>query len=315
MRHATLTPLFLTVLLAVAPGAWAQQQIALPPAGVASFDHFMIGSPQAQSFEILLSEPLGEVQAVEGAPFSAEAVTELTQTLADGNRIERRFTTMLYRDSRGRTRREQQIVLMGPLASAGAEPPRMVTIIDPANNQVFSLNQGAGTAYRGSAAMSSASPAGGVRLQREQVMTFRTQRLAPGDVQDILVAGTPGTPLPNQVLGSALFEAAVPVPHAGGGEPGSQVVTLPLGTRTFDGIAAEGTRTTMTIPAGAIGNLAPIDVVTERWFSNELQTAVMITRNDPRSGDTVYRLTNIVRGEPSPDLFAVPTDFKVVGEK
>ena len=40
--------------------------------------------------------------------------------------------------------------------------------------------------------------------------------------------------------------------------------------------------------------------------------AVLITRRDPRSGETVYRLTNIVRAEPPPDLFTVPSDYRVV---
>ena len=53
-------------------------------------------------------------------------------------------------------------------------------------------------------------------------------------------------------------------------------------------------------------------MVTERWFSKELQMAVLITRRDPRAGDTVYRLTNIVRAEPPPDLFTVPPDYRVV---
>ena len=325
MRHTTVTLLFLTLLLAPATGAHAQQ-IALPPTGVGTVDHFMIGNPHPQTLEVLLSEPLGEIATVEGAPFSAEAVTELTQTLPDGNRIERRFTTMLFRDSRGRTRREQQIVMMGPLTAAGVEPPRMVTISDPVSYQVFSLNHGASTAHRAAASGVVRRIEGSEQTQRIEagvqvhheadLVTFHTQRL-PTD--DVFVVGSAGVPLPNQVVGSAFFEAAVPVPPgaagASGGEPGSQVVSRPLGTRAFDGVVAEGTRTTMTIPAGAIGNLAPIEVVTERWFSKELQTAVMITRNDPRSGETVYRLTNIVRGEPSPDLFTVPTDFTVIGDK
>jgi hypothetical protein len=85
-----------------------------------------------------------------------------------------------------------------------------------------------------------------------------------------------------------------------------------LGMRQIEGISAEGTRMTTTIPAGQIGNLNPINVVTERWSSKELQMTVLITRRDPRSGDTVYRLTNIVRAEPPPDLFAVPADYRIV---
>lgn len=41
--------------------------------------------------------------------------------------------------------------------------------------------------------------------------------------------------------------------------------------------------------------------------------AVLIARRDPRSGDIVYRLTNIVRNEPPPDLFSVPSDYRIVG--
>jgi hypothetical protein len=76
---------------------------------------------------------------------------------------------------------------------------------------------------------------------------------------------------------------------------------------------AEGTRTTSTIAAGAIGNLMPIEVVTERWYSRELQMAVLISRKDPRSGDSVYRLRNIIRTEPPADLFMVPSDYEIRG--
>jgi hypothetical protein len=34
--------------------------------------------------------------------------------------------------------------------------------------------------------------------------------------------------------------------------------------------------------------------------------------SDPRVGETVYRLVNVVRGEPSPDLFQVPQGYEVV---
>mgnify|MGYP001466602028 FL=1 len=57
----------------------------------------------------------------------------------------------------------------------------------------------------------------------------------------------------------------------------------------------------------------PIEVVSERWYSRELQMAVMISRRDPRSGDSVYRLRNIVRVEPPQDLFTIPADYQVRG--
>jgi hypothetical protein len=85
----------------------------------------------------------------------------------------------------------------------------------------------------------------------------------------------------------------------------------PLGTREFDGIKADGTMTSYTIPAGQIGNEKPIVVTSERWFSPELHVVVYAKNSDPRTGDTIYRLANVKRGEPPADLFKVPADYKV----
>ena len=84
-----------------------------------------------------------------------------------------------------------------------------------------------------------------------------------------------------------------------------------LGTQMIEGVAAEGTRTTLTIPAGAMGNERPIEVVTESWYSNQLHTTVMSKTTDPRAGETVYSLKNIRLAEPAQDLFAIPSDYIV----
>jgi hypothetical protein len=107
---------------------------------------------------------------------------------------------------------------------------------------------------------------------------------------------------------SAAFEERREMRTGGGNQ---SVKTDALGAATIEGLAAQGTRTTVTIVAGAIGNEAPIQTVTERWYSADLQMAVLTRRNDPRSGETVTRLTNVSRSEPSPALFQVPSDFKV----
>jgi hypothetical protein len=90
--------------------------------------------------------------------------------------------------------------------------------------------------------------------------------------------------------------------------------TKTLGTREFDGIKAEGTMTSHTIPAGAIGNEKPIVITSERWFSPELFIVVFAKTSDPRAGETTYRITNVKRGEPSADLFKVPADYRPRGE-
>src|ERR1035441_5970195 len=54
---------------------------------------------------------------VKNAPYSADVVTETTQTLGDGNHIRQSSTVKVYRDSQGRTRREQSLNALGGLAA------------------------------------------------------------------------------------------------------------------------------------------------------------------------------------------------------
>lgn len=91
-----------------------------------------------------------------------------------------------------------------------------------------------------------------------------------------------------------------------------QLKTESLGKQVIEGIEAEGRRTSFTIPAGQIGNDRPIEVVSERWESVELNLVVLSKHKDPRLGETTYRLTNITRTEPDRSLFELPADYKIV---
>ena len=90
--------------------------------------------------------------------------------------------------------------------------------------------------------------------------------------------------------------------------------TEQLGTRDFEGVTAEGTRTLTTLPAGSIGNERDIEIVYERWYSKDLQLIVYSRHSDPRFGEQIYRLTNISRSEPDRSLFIVPSDYKITSE-
>ena len=63
--------------------------------------------------------------------------------------------------------------------------------------------------------------------------------------------------------------------------------TEPLGKRIIEGIEAEGTRSILTIPAGQIGNEQPIQIVSERWYSSELETVILSKHSDPRFAETM----------------------------
>lgn len=237
---------------------------------------------------LLAVEPFEKPLAVKGAPYTAEAVTEVTQTLADGNRIQRRTTAKVARDSQGRVRREQQAMALGGLV-AEAETV-IVTISDPAAGRFITLNQGDKTAMQAGA-------------RRFDVMAERMG-----------AAGTfvgPANVPPDPTGGMRAGGVVAIKPYAAAAEATLAVDTQSLGTQDIEGVRAEGTRTTTTIPAGAIGNELPIEMIGERWYSPELQVVVMTRRSDPRFGETVYRLTNIVRAEPPASLFQVPADYQV----
>ena len=246
---------------------------------------------------VIEAVPLEPVTSVPNAAFSADAETEFTQVLGDGNRIERRYSSMVARDNQGRTRREEEIALVGPLAVDGPSP-RLVTIVDPVAGQSYTLDDKQRVAYRNPVAMTklrTRNAAGWAAATDTHVMTWT------GPTSGTAAAGKP----------SLAISAGQRV--IAGESAATKVTTESLGTKSIEGVMAEGTRTTSTIPAGAIGNLMPIEVVSERWYSKELQMPVLISRRDPRTGDSVYRLRNIVKAEPPQDLFSVPPDYQIRG--
>ncbi len=229
---------------------------------------------------------------IKGAPYAAEAITETTQMLYDGNRIHRKSTAKIYRDSQGRTRREQTLEALGRWVTV--EPLQTILISDPVAKASYSLDPRTRTARKlmihtggtgqqiphgvpggvvGGVRGGVAGGVGGERIAHQQTFEFRTK----------------GT-----------FEERVRAP---------ETKTESLGRRNIEGVEAEGTRSTMTIPAGEMGNERPIEIVSERWYSPQLQVVVYSKRIDPMFGETEYRLASINRGEPPASLFEVPADY------
>ena len=84
-----------------------------------------------------------------------------------------------------------------------------------------------------------------------------------------------------------------------------------LGTQIIGGVAARGERTTVTLPAGSVGNNVPLQIVQERWYSAALQVAVMTHHSDPRTGETTVRYTEVHTGPPDAAQFKVPAGFEI----
>jgi hypothetical protein len=60
--------------------------------------------------------------------------------------------------------------------------------------------------------------------------------------------------------------------------------------------------------------VVPIEIVSERWYSEELQRVMVSVRKDPRFGETTHRLVDVELGGPDPALFEVPPDYTIEEE-
>ncbi len=261
----------------------------------------------AQTYNLRVVRPV-ETRITKGAPYSAEATTEFTQLLPDGNRISRKSVTRTFRDSEGRTRREQ-------IAAGGTGETTSISIVDPVAGASFVLDPEKRTARKTASAVATAMPSGAGG-------GGRGGRVAPAGRPPTLPAGHDSAEQRRREAETAArVELSATSREASGtrrmvqeraasGE--GQTTTESLGQQLIEGVPAEGTRTTTVIPAGKVGNVQPIKIVSEEWFSPDLQLLLMTRHSDPRTGETTYRLTNIVRGEQDRSLFDVPPDYSVV---
>lgn len=295
------------IVAACAAGVMAQQDTPQPPKVVAAITASSAG--------------------VKGQPFSADAINESVQTLADGNRIVQTSTSKIYRNSEGKVRREMNGA-KGAAFFNFYEPE--ISIAEPSGNRIV-LDQAGRTARTITLVSPEAVKVRESDLtpeQRKAVEKVREMKVtvdANGDHlkkvgeemrATTVIAGegvplsglpsVPRTPFPGVVDGNMMFL------RGGPGDSKWDKKTDDLGTQNIEGVMAEGSRTTTTIPAGAIGNERPIEIVYERWYSKELGMVVMSKHSDPRFGEQTYTLKNIVRAEPDPSLFTVPQGFKVI---
>jgi len=241
-----------------------------------------------------------EGKVTPGAPYSAEAINESTQTLVDGNRIVQRSVTRVYRDGEGRTRREE-VTESGEVVG--------VSIVDPVAHVSYVLDPRTRTAYRGVMMIARTPAPNGqpmIALSDEAKRKIelaqgadREKLLAEADMKMRTAPPLPPPPPPPGYKGELMSAATPPTKED-------------LGRQNVEGVAANGSRSSWMIPAGAIGNLQPIKIVSEQWFSPDLQLLVLTKHSDPRTGENVYRLQNIVRAEPDRSLFTVPADYALM---
>lgn len=242
---------------------------------------------QESATAIVVSQPAPALHrgAITGEPYSAHTEMVHTQTLEDGTRIERKMNVEnSFRDSQGRTRTERYIAF----PDAQGEPNDLISVMihDPTTDVTYLLNPHDHTA----------------RELTAQPALFLSGNAV--SVQSPSAAVTSGGVV--RIQSGILAQQERPHP---------KITTVDLGTQEMEGVVATGTRTTMEYPAGIVGNDRPFSVITERWQSDELKLMILTKRTDPRSGESVTRVTNLDRNEPDASLFQVPEDYTITKEE
>jgi hypothetical protein len=248
--------------------------------------------------------------SVKGAPYSADIVVESTQTLADGNHIANRNVGHVFRDGEGRTRREQDgtaSVLTRTEPVVSTKGP-VISIVDPVAGFSYSLDPEHKIAWRTSIGASKEL----LDKIQSSITYARDTGQAPTTDEQKAAAEKAMVKLKELAQQEAVAR--------GGGEPGNVTMRArayalapetPLEHKTIEGIPVDGRQTTEVIPAGKIGNELPITITSEEWRSPDLKVLVFTRHSDPRTGESTYKLTNVVRAEPDPSLFIVPPDYTV----
>jgi hypothetical protein len=285
--------------------------------------------------------PLG-AQAVAGKPISAEFVTEHHQSFTDGNSISHSTTSVIFRDAAGRIRRESQLSVPGLSASVAAA--NFITIVDHGLGFGWVLDpqemvahrydlNGPGPSYvarlsaqgRGSGLLSpdprpagdAAASANAQDIPRWRLHALPARRLGPPDSATVPAAmssaassGRPGPSLPVEKTGFASAPTMrIDQPFLAAPNP---VRTENLGEETILGFRTHGTRVITTLPPGEIGNDRPIDIVSEQWFSPDLDLVMRSAHRDPWGGEFTTTVTKIGRSDQPAWLFQVPSQYKIV---
>jgi hypothetical protein len=243
-------------------------------------------------------------QPATGEPYLAQAVTELQQTMADGTHITQSSTATIARDSQGRTMRSETVEGIPQwISSSGSSgqsgKTTLTTIVDPVANEHIDYTSDSSVAH-----VIMMSTAGDPASLSGQMSGQMSASRGDTDASPMLIGGPPAPDAP-----AVAFIGLNPL-HPDSARQ-SNANTVSLGTKTIDGIEARGTRATITIPVGTLGNDRNIVVTEETWYSPELKMVMESVRSDPRSGVTTYSVTNLDREEPDAILFQVPAGYTV----
>jgi hypothetical protein len=261
----------------------------LAPTGAAQTNTVSIVGGRSGELIVSLTPVVRLGSAITRAPYYAEEEDEQVKTLADGTQTTqtspRRKT---WRDSQGRVRTEREFLF--ERRASLPDRVKLIEIDDPVERVRYVLDMARKVAYRTRATLPPPRPAA-TRSSAEQTAASAIKSMpvpvAPASAATSRLAGDPGVP---------------------------RTAKQNLGTQLIEGVAAEGSRLTITYPIGTDRYDRPVVTTQETWTSPDLHITVLTKSSDPRSGDYTTRVTHLVRAEPEPSVFLPPPDYEIQNE-
>ena len=296
----------------------------------------------ANQYGTMISRRSSSDELVKGNPYSAREVREFKQTLGDGTVISRQSTRLLARDREGRLRQElrqpdgtarvfindpvaKEVLILDPQKKLACKAAFDKSAINDCFNQTkgdwkplgFSFNSGrngVGMMTANDDLVVEVSPHAQIIDLTQQTLSRLKVPLAPVAPVSPVAPVAPMAPVPPIPPLSALPYSRSMAGDAAAGE--NKTVTREKKTRqNYEGLSVDTDRTVETIAAGSIGNSKAIESVYERYYSPDLKMTVYVRRNDPRNGESMYRMTDIKRTDPDTGLFRAPAGYTVTDGK
>ena len=250
-----------------------------------------------------MSGPIAlDTEPVTGAPYSAEAVTDVVQHLADGNRIVRQNKAQISRDGQGRTRREQGFAMFGPLVNGPrGNEMRNVQISDPTTGSMVMLDLQSRTAHR--------MPGAPRMMMREQDRHGGPNGNAGVNVQRSRQVRNSQLPCPpHEASGGVMVNRMEAISTMPGETAGRRIARHSVHGRRgcrrhpHDADDSRRDRSATSCRSRGVGAL----VFTGPEGAGDEPTIRPALRRDHLSAHQHHR------SEPSPQLFEIPADFTVI---
>jgi hypothetical protein len=231
-----------------------------------------------QMFEQITSAGLFNEKFVKNQPAAAVFEAKTVRFQSNGaSAVTKHVLTRIYRDSQGRTRREQVAYTGGASIIESANPDSII-IEDPVSGFTYLLNSASRTAFR-----YKLPP-----IVQQGAVDFDSVPL----VVDILRTDSRET---NSVKTYRL-------------EP---PLRENLGNQQITGVGSEGRRLRFKIPIGALGNAAEVETTHETWVARDMKMLVKSITRNPLVGEHLLRLISLSRSEQPVTLFEVPAGYTI----